>query len=144
MKKLLMISTTILLGIITFSLSSDEINDLKYFMFSKKDKNYRWEINNIIKYINKTEHKDIKRNDINIKVYKDIQVNIVPFQGKVTLFAIQEKTSPYEFYLISDTDGKVNKLKEFNTSKVDQGIRLDNIISNPIFVELNIQQETNN
>jgi len=144
MKKLLMISTTILLGIITFSLSSDEINDLKYFMFSKKDKNYRWEINNIINYINKTEHKDIKRNDINIKVYKDIQVNIVPFQGKVTLFAIQEKTSPYEFYLISDTDGKVNKLKEFNTSKVDQGIRLDNIISNPIFVELNIQQETNN
>lgn len=144
MKKLLMISTTILLGIITFSLSSDEINDLKYFMFSKKDKNYRWEINNIINYINKTEHKDIKRNDINIKVYKDIQVNIVPFQGKVTLFAIQEKTSPYEFYLISDTDGKVNKLKEFNTSKVNQGIRLDNIISNPIFVELNIQQETNN
>ena len=141
MKKLLMISTTILLGIITFSLSSDEINDLKYFMFSKKDKNYRWEINNIINYINKTEHKDIKRNDINIKV---IQVNIVPFQGKVTLFAIQEKTSPYEFYLISDTDGKVNKLKEFNTSKVNQGIRLDNIISNPIFVELNIQQETNN
>ena len=138
MKKLLMISTTILLGIITFSLSSDEINDLKYFMFSKKDKNYRWEINNIINYINKTEHKDIKRNDI------DIQVNIVPFQGKVTLFAIQEKTSPYEFYLISDTDGKVNKLKEFNTSKVNQGIRLDNIISNPIFVELNIQQETNN
>lgn len=144
MKKLLMISITILLGIITFSLSSDEINDLKYFMFSKKDKNYRREINNIINYINKTEHKDIKRNDINIKVYKDIQVNIVPFQGKVTLFAIQEKTSPYEFYLISDTDGKVNKLKEFNTSKVNQGIRLDNIISNPIFEELNIQQETNN
>lgn len=123
MKKLLMILATIILSVSIVGCSSS----------SKK---YDSDINKVVDYINKgvDESKQVKRKNINIKVYDDVNVNAGAVQGKKTLYAVQENSKDnYHFYFIKDTDGKVD---EFGTG---WDKRISEIVSKPVYEEINIK-----
>lgn len=123
MKKLLMILATIILSVSIVGCSSS----------SKK---YDSDINKVVDYINKgvDESKQVKRKNINIKVYDDVNVNAGAVQGKKTLYAVQENSKDdYYFYFIKDTDGKVD---EFGTG---WDKRISEIVSKPVYEEINIK-----
>lgn len=123
MKKLLMVLATIILSINIVGCSSS----------SKK---YDSDINKVIDYENKgvDESKQIKRKNVNIKVYENVEINAGAVQGKKTLYAIQEeKGKNYEFYFIRDTDGKVD---EFGSG---WNKRISEIVSKPVYEEINIK-----
>ena len=123
MKRLLMILATIILSISIVGCSSS----------SKK---YDSDINKVISYENKgvDESKQIKRENVNIRVYENVDVNAGAVQGKKTLYAIQEKKGEnYEFYFIRDTDGKVD---EFGSG---WNKRISEIVSKPVYEEINIK-----
>lgn len=123
MKKLLMILATIILSVSIVGCSSS----------SKK---YDSDINKVVDYINKgvDESKQVKRKNINIKVYDDVNVNAGAVQGKKTLYAVQENSKDnYHFYFIKDTGGKVD---EFGTG---WDKRISEIVSKPVYEEINIK-----
>ena len=123
MKKLFMILSTIILSVSIVGCSSS----------SKK---YDSDINKVVDYINKgvDESKQVKRKNINIKVYDDVNVNAGAVQGKKTLYAVQENSKDnYHFYFIKDTDGKVD---EFGTG---WDKRISEIVSKPVYEEINIK-----
>lgn len=123
MKKLLMILATIILSVSIVGCSSS----------SKK---YDNDINKVVDYINKgvDESKQVKRKNINIKVYEDVNINAGVVQGKKTLYVVQENSKDnYYFYFIKDTDGKVD---EFGTG---WDKRISEIVSKPVYEEINIK-----
>lgn len=123
MKKLLMILATIILSVSIVGCSSS----------SKK---YDNDINKVVDYINKgvDESKQVKRKNINIKVYEDVNVNAGAVQGKKTLYAVQENSKDnYHFYFIKDTDGKVDV---FGTG---WDKRISEVVSKPVYEEINIK-----
>ena len=102
---------------------------------SSSSKKYDSDINKVVDYINKgvDESKQVKRKNINIKVY-DVNVNTGAVQGKKTLYAVQENSKDnYHFYFIKDTDGKVD---EFGTG---WDKRISEIVSKPVYEEINIK-----
>ena len=103
---------------------------------SSPSKKYDSDINKVVDYINKgvDESKQVKRKNINIKVYDDVNVNAGAVQGKKTLYAVQENSKDnYHFYFIKDTDGKVD---EFGTG---WDKRISEIVSKPVHEEINIK-----
>lgn len=123
MKKLLMILATIILSVSIVGCSSS----------SKK---YDNDINKVVDYINKgvDESKQVKRKNINIKVYEDVNINAGVVQGKKTLYVVQENSKDnYYSYFIKDTDGKVD---EFGTG---WDKRISEIVSKPVYEEINIK-----
>ena len=110
---------------------------------SSSSKKYDSDINKVVDYINKVvdyinkgvdESKQVKRKNINIKVYDDVNVNAGAVQGKKTLYAVQENSKDnYHFYFIKDTGGKVD---EFGTG---WDKRISEIVSKPVYEEINIK-----
>jgi hypothetical protein len=103
---------------------------------SSSSSKYNENIDKIISYENDgvDEDKKLKRNEINVKVYEDVEVNAGAVQGKKTLYALQEnKDKKYVFYFIKDTDGKVDEFGSGWDRKIEQ------IVSKPVYEEINIK-----